>query len=108
MFPEGVFRLEKWNSEQHNGVFTRLCDNYKVPLDPINAKQEIIPISEVQSELYSMGKIEEKEFEKSIEANKIHIKYREGIDMYVFGSSTHSYCEPVLVTPSEIPIQEVC
>jgi len=107
MFPEGVFRLIKWDSSRKEGALIRLCDNYKVPLDQHNFRSEIYSLPEIQGAFYMMSHEEEKSYEKSYLTNKIHIKYKVDIDLYTAGSMSNTYCEPVSVLPPDIPIQEV-
>ena len=89
------------------GYFLRLCDNFKVPLDLQECHIEDISLSAIQSQFYALSKQEEIAFNKRLYESKIHIKYKVGMDPYVMGSSSATYCEPVAIDPSNIPIQEV-
>jgi len=102
-FPEGMFRLVKWNFTNFEASVIRLCDNYKVPLDLREYRLEYITLEEIQTQYYSMPSSEEEIIERTLYYNRIHIKYKVVTDPY----EEDTYCEPISIEPTNINIQEV-
>lgn len=102
-FPEGIFRLLRWDFGRYEASAMRLCDNFKVPLDLQDFRLDHIALEDLQTQYYAMGKAEEEVTERTLYANKIHIKYKAVTDVY----EGDTYCEPIAVEPVNINVQDV-